>query len=78
MSCFTNEELGLMGLYDTTNRSTLLTDLHSALQDTYEPDEKQAFTKLIRKLEGMTYAEYNAIRPGLVLSIDHITGTEFV
>lgn len=73
MKCFTTSEMSLLELYDLTGKDTLLSDLRSAREDTYDSDEKQAFTALIGKLEGMADAEYDAFRPELLSAPDHIS-----
>ena len=70
---FTIEEINLLCIYDTDTRESLLADLRVALPDVFDPELREIIENSIRKLEGMTDAEYIEIQPTLIPD-DEYTG----
>lgn len=58
---FTVEEINLMCIYDTSNRTALLSDLKMSLVDVYEPEMREIFNTSIAKLEKLTDTEFSDI-----------------
>ncbi len=59
---FSAEEMNLICIYNTDNRTALLLDLHSGLADVYDPDMRELFDSAIEKLQTMTDEEFADIR----------------
>ena len=63
---FTIEEINLFCIYDTDTRESLLADLRVALPDVFDTELRGIVENSIRKLEGLTDAEYIELRHTLI------------
>lgn len=55
---FTTEEINLMCIYDTSSRTTLLSDLKLSLADVYDLDMREIFHTAIATLEKLSDTEF--------------------
>lgn len=58
---FTLEETGLMAVFDTSDRSRLLSGIRESLPDLREPEMKELANSVLHKLEAMTDQEFAAL-----------------
>lgn len=58
---FTAEEINLMCIYNTSDRTALLADLKLGLADVYDPDMREIFHTAIAKLETLTDTDFSDI-----------------
>jgi hypothetical protein len=59
LSLFTVEEENLICIFDTDNRSSLITDIKLTLSDFEDPELQEITENIIRKLNSMTDDEFN-------------------
>jgi len=58
---FSVEEINLMCIFDTSDRTTLLTDLWESIDDIYDPDMRDIFESAIEKLEKISDVDFMGI-----------------
>jgi len=63
---FTEEEVNLLCIYNTSTRSGLIAEMSGSLPDIYDEELRDIMLSAIGKLEGMTDEQYAVIAPGLV------------
>jgi len=71
---FSVEEINLMCIYDTSSRTALLDDLHTGLNDVYDPDMRDIFGSVIEKLETVSDEEFADI--GFYIADEYIDDGE--
>jgi len=58
---FSVEEINLMCIFDTSDRTALLTDLWERIDDVYDPDMREIFESAIDKLERISDDDFAGI-----------------
>lgn len=58
---FTLEEMGLMAIFDTSDRSRLISEIRNSLPDLRVPEMKELANSLLHRLEAMTDQEFAAL-----------------
>ena len=71
---FSAEEVNLMCLFGTADRSALLAELRAGLGDIYDPDMRDVFLSTIAKLETLCDDQFADI--GLYIADDCPSGGE--
>ena len=61
MTYFTVEEENFMFVFNTVSRSTLIDGIIGAMPDFYEPELLEIAQNTLRKLEGITDAEFETL-----------------
>ena len=63
---FSQEEINLMCIFETSERKNLLNELRESLSGVYDPEMRDVYESAIEKLERITDAEFTEI--GLYLA----------
>ena len=71
---FSVEEINLMCIYDTNDRTALIAELRDSLPGIYEPDMRDIYESAIEKLEKISDSDFSEI--GLYIADEYIEETE--
>ena len=71
---FTVEEINLMCIYDTKDKSLLITELRDSLPDIYDQNMLDIYESAIEKLGKISDDEFSKI--GMFIADEYIEGTE--
>ena len=71
---FSVEEINLMCIYDTSDRTALIAELRDSLPDIGDPDMREIYENTIGKLEKISDNDFSDI--GLYIADEYIDETE--
>jgi hypothetical protein len=72
---FSAEEINLMCIFDTGDRSNLIKELRESLNDIYEPEMREIYASAIEKLGNISDEVFPEI--GLYIADEYIDGEEY-
>ena len=71
---FSQEEINLMCIFDTSNKENLISELQDSLTDVYDPEMRDIYESTIEKLERISDGDFSEI--GLYIADEFIDGEE--
>jgi len=71
---FSVEEINLMCIFDTSDKTALIAELRESLPGVYDPDMREIYESTISKLETISDEDYSGI--GFYIADDYDDGGE--